>query len=68
MSYEATFKAFHPKPVEFTKAEYDANADEIFVSARAASYRLAGFRLGFAVFTSKQPAQPANPQGDDLGQ
>jgi hypothetical protein len=68
VTYEATFKALQPKAVDFTMDEYRAASDEIHAAARATGYRLAGFRLGVAVFTSKLPVEPANPQGDALGQ
>lgn len=53
MSYAEVFTAAHPKPVDFPQSEYEANVIEIDVAATEAGYRLAGYRLRRAVFTTK---------------
>lgn len=60
MSYEKTFSAAYPRSQDFTKTEYDAAQDEIQAAARATGYRLAGFRLGFAIFTTKEESVAAD--------
>lgn len=59
----AEFKAFfteaHPVAVDFAEADYRANEAEVSKIARDCGYRLAGIRLGRAVFTTKPRAPDA---------
>lgn len=58
---EAVRKAFtaaHPRAVDFPETEYKADPDTYDEIAADRGYRLAGFRLYRAVFTTK----PAPPQ------
>lgn len=50
---EDVFKAAKPRAVDFPESEYKAMDSEIDAMARKHGYRLAGYRLGRAVFTSK---------------
>lgn len=52
--YRAVFQAAFPKPVDFLTAEYEANQAEIDEIAADEGYRLAGTRLVYTVFTTKQ--------------
>lgn len=56
MSYGAFFTSAHPKAVDLPQAEYDQNKAAVDAAADAAGYRLAGFRLQRAVFTTKPNA------------
>lgn len=59
--YRAAFQAAFPKPVDFLQAEYEANKAAIDAIASDEGYRLAGVRLSFAVFSTKQlPHVPEN--------
>lgn len=50
---EAQFVAAHPKAIDFSKEEYEARKEKFDQAATQAGYRLAGIRLGRAVFTTK---------------
>lgn len=52
--YRAAFQAAFPKPVDFLNLEYEVNQKEIDAIAAEEGYRLAGIRLAFAVFSTKQ--------------
>lgn len=52
---QETFGRAHPKPVDIAQTEYEGRSRAAWDSAAAAfGYRLAGLRLGRAVFTTKQ--------------
>lgn len=61
------FAAARPQAVDFPQGDYEA-AREAFVRIAAEhGYRLAGIRLGRAVFTSKPPAPVARiPSNEDV--
>lgn len=48
-----TFAQAYPKAIDFPEADYRARSAEFDAAAKAEGYRLAGFRLGFAVFSTK---------------
>ena len=50
----AVFAAAHNKAVDFAQADYDSRRAVFDEAAAAHGYRLAGYRLGRAVFTSKE--------------
>lgn len=54
MTYAEQFQAKHPKAVDFLESAYRQDRDEIDLTANEAGYRFAGYRLGFAVFTTKE--------------
>lgn len=54
MNYAEMFAKAHPKAVDFLESEYLKNRAEADDAAAKAGYRMAGFRLGRAVFTSKE--------------
>lgn len=51
--FKAAFLAAHPKAVDFAESEYRPIEAEVSAIAAQAGYRLAGIRLGRAVFTTK---------------
>lgn len=58
--YAARFAASFPKAIDFPEKEYRENAGPIDDAAKANLYHLAGFRLGFAVFSSKEVDDAGN--------
>jgi len=54
-----TFQSANGKAVDFSEAEYNAHLSEFSEVAQRFDYRLAGYRLNRAVFTSKPPAPVA---------
>ncbi len=50
----AEFAAKQPKPVDFPAAEFEKNQFEMERIAADAGYRFVGFRMGRAVFSTKQ--------------
>jgi hypothetical protein len=52
------FAAAHPKAVDFPEADFYALQPGISEAAQAYGYRLAGFRLKRAVFTTKEAPTP----------
>lgn len=55
---KAAFAAAHPKPVDFHEADFYALQPAISDAAAVFGYRLAGFRLKRAVFTTKAAIPP----------
>lgn len=53
MTYAERFASAYPKAIDFPQDEYEGNREAIDAAAAALGYRLAGVRLGFAVFSSK---------------
>jgi len=53
-----TFNNAKPHPVDFPQADYESRKAVYDTIADAHGYRLAGFRLKRAVFTTKQPITP----------
>lgn len=53
MTYTEQFQSKYPKAVDFLESTYRHDRDEIDMAAYEAGYRFAGYRLGFAVFTTK---------------
>lgn len=49
------FTAAHPRALDFPQAEYEADKGLVDRVAADQGYRLAGYRLNRAVFTTKQP-------------
>ena len=56
MNYSEIFAKAHPRAVDVSESEYLKAKDEADAAAAKAGYRLAGFRLGRAVFTTKIPS------------
>lgn len=48
------FSAAHPRALDFSQVDYEAKKDIFDRIAAQHGYRLAGYRLGRAVFTTKQ--------------
>jgi len=53
--YAELFARSYPKAVDVLEAEYLKDKAEADSAAASAGYRLAGYRQGRAVFTSKTP-------------
>lgn len=53
MSYDKLFSDAYPKVVDMPEAEYRANKGSVETAAINHGYRLRGFRLNRAVFTTK---------------
>lgn len=53
MTYAEQFAKAFPKALDFHESEYKQHEQEILRAATENGYRLAGFRLRRAVFTSK---------------
>jgi len=53
-----TFSNAKPHAVDFPQADYESRKAVYDTIANAHGYRLAGFRLKRAVFTTKQPITP----------
>lgn len=49
----SAFEAGTPKPVHFSKADYESRKELFDSIAASLGYRLAGIRLGQAVFSTK---------------
>jgi hypothetical protein len=54
MNFAEIFAATHPKAVYLLQTEYDAEKEAAEQAASEYGYRLAGLRLGWAVFTTKE--------------
>lgn len=50
---DLAFARSQPRAVDFTQAEYEGDKEQFEEIAVKHGYRLAGFRLGRAVFTTK---------------
>jgi len=64
MTWNEAFEGAYPKAIDFDEEEYLADRDNADLYAVANGYRLAGYRLGRAVFTTKDPA-PEKDQAKD---
>lgn len=58
------FSDAYPRAIDFLKTEYDADQAAFDAAAAEAGYRLAGVRLGFAIFTTKAPKLAKNRKGE----
>lgn len=58
--FKAAFVDAHPMSVDFAEQDYRALEAEVSGIAHDMGYRLAGYRLGRAVFTTKPRAPDAS--------
>jgi len=65
MNWNAQFMEAYPKAIDFDEEEYLADRDAADLFAVAHGYRLAGYRLGRAVFTTKDPDPERDPAKDE---
>jgi len=58
----AQFAAAYPKAIDFPQKHFELDKQDYYDAAERSGYRIAGLRLGRAVFTTKplDVAEPAN--------